>query len=57
MRPLPGADFKGGEFTPFGCDYLLASTALAARAQDYRVIDSAEAGAASDDYPIACDFA
>lgn len=52
---VPGAAFKGSEFVPFRCDYLMATAALAARVQRYEVIDDVPAGEASDHYPILCD--
>lgn len=52
---VPGAAFKGSEFVPFRCDYLLASRALAKRVRQYRVLDGDAAGQASDHYPILCD--
>lgn len=54
---VPGAAFKGSEFVPFRCDYLLASKALADRVRDYRVLTGGGAGEASDHYPILCDVA
>lgn len=53
---VPGAAFAGSEFVPFRCDYLIATPGLAAVAHDYRVVRSAEAGKASDHYPIVCAF-
>lgn len=55
-RTVPGASFSGTEFVPFRCDYLLATPLLAAKASGYRVIDDAQAGAASDHYPLVCAF-
>ena len=53
---VPGASFTPTEFVPFRCDYLMASSPLAAIASNYGVVRTAASGAASDHYPIACEF-
>lgn len=53
---VPGASFTGTEFVPFRCDYLMASPTLAASASNYGVVRTETAGAASDHYPITCEF-
>lgn len=53
---VPGTAFQGSEFVPFRCDYLLASAALAGRAQRYAVLRDARTGNSSDHYPIVSDI-
>ncbi|HQS44916.1 MAG: endonuclease/exonuclease/phosphatase [Rhizobiales bacterium 24-66-13] len=52
---VPGAAFKGSEFVPFRCDYLMSTAALAERVRHYEVVDDPRADEASDHYPILCD--
>ena len=53
---VPTADFTGTEFPVMRCDYLLASKALAAKAETYRVIRTPATDMASDHYPIVAEF-
>lgn len=53
---VPTAAYRDAEFATFRCDYLLASQALAAVAQSYRVIRTDLTDAASDHYPVLASF-
>lgn len=53
---VPTAGFTRTEFATMRCDYLLASQALAAHAQSYRVIRNEASDMASDHYPVLATF-
>mgnify|MGYP001089625826 CR=1 FL=1 len=53
---VPTAAFTGTEFATMRCDYVLATTALAAGAKRCEVIRTPETDAASDHYPIVATF-
>lgn len=53
---VPTVAYRDAEFATMRCDYLLASKALAATAQTYRVIRNADIDSASDHYPVAATF-
>jgi endonuclease/exonuclease/phosphatase family metal-dependent hydrolase len=54
---VPAAGFAETEFPTMRCDYVLASTALAARALSYEVPRTAATDSASDHYPLLVRFA
>lgn len=53
---VPSKAFVGTEFASMRCDYVLSSTALAAKARRYDVIRSPLTDAASDHYPVMVEF-
>lgn len=53
---VPTAAFAGTEFPVMRCDYVLATTALAAFAKTYAVLRSPLTDAASDHYPVLASF-
>ena len=53
---VPAAGFTGTEFATMRCDYVLATTALAATARRYEVIRTPATDMASDHYPVVATF-
>lgn len=53
---VPTAAFTGTEFATMRCDFVLATTALAAGARRYEVLRTPDTDAASDHYPVLATF-
>ncbi len=53
---VPTASFDNTEFAVMRCDYVMATSSLAAYANGYEVIRTTETGRASDHYPLVATF-